>query len=139
MKFLEQISEKWNALWSKAAPIFSAIGRFFVQFGEVLRKIWEWIMRLRKIFLTIPVVMLALKLAQENMVRLPETVGMDLQADGTFALQISRELAVIGPFALTIICLLLMFCSKRVLTPWVVSLVTLLLPVFIWVINVFPA
>ena len=43
-----------------------------------------------------------------------------------------------GPVAITALCLLLMFCSKRILTPWVVSAVSLLLPVFIWVINVFP-
>jgi len=139
MKILEQIAQVWNTAWSKIAPVFAVIGKVFTTIGDVLLWIWELIVRLRKIVLAVPVALLALKLASDNMVRLPEMVGLNLQIDGTFSLEITREFAVLGPLAITAICLLLMFCSKRVLTPWVVSLVSLLLPLFLWVINAFPS
>ena len=41
--------------------------------------------------------------------------------------------------ASSILCLLLMFGSKRTLTPWLVSVFSLALPLIILVINVFPA
>ena len=66
-------------------------------------------------------------------------VGLDLQITGDFDLQVVRELAVLGPVALTALCLLLMFVSRRTLTPWLVSVFTLLLPVLILFTNIFPA
>ena len=74
-----------------------------------------------------------------NMEKLPETVGLNLQLDGAFNVMITRELAVLGPVAITALCLLLMFCSKRILTPWFVSIFSLVLPVFVLVLNIFPA
>lgn len=135
---MDQIVEKWHALTEAVGPVFSKIGAFFKKVWDVLLIIWAYIAKLYKVFLAAPVVYAAVVLAMQNMQRLPETVGLDLQIDGTFALQMSRELAVLGPVAVTALCLLLMFCSKRVLTPWVVSVVSLILPLLIWVINVFP-
>lgn len=136
---MEVFVEKWRALCEKAGPVLEKVGGFFKKVGHVLHIIWDYLIRLRKIFAAVPVAWAAVTLALQNMARLPETVGLSLEVDGTFAIEMSRELAVLGPVALTALCLLLMFCSKRILTPWVVSVITLILPIFIWVINVFPS
>ena len=139
MRFIEWIAEKWQAMSLAVQPVFSAMGRFFAKTGHILMTIWSYILKLRKFILAAPVVVAAFFLARMNMERLPDLVGLDLQTDGTFSVQMTREIAVLGPIALTAICLMLMFCSKRVLTPWVVSIVTLIVPIFIWFTNVFPA
>lgn len=135
---MDKIIESWHALCRAALPVLEAIGRFFKRVWDILLTIWAYVSKLYKVFLAAPVVYAAVVLALQNMTRLPKKVGLDLQFDGTFAIQLSRELAVLGPLAITALCLLLMFCSRRVLTPWVVSVVSLALPILIWVINVFP-
>ncbi len=139
MEFFDKIAEKWALLCEAVGPVLASVGRFLKRTWEILLMIWEYIVRLRKIFLSIPVVIAAVELALTNMERLPKTVGWDLQTDGTFAVEVARELACWAPVLLTLVCLVLMFCSKRVLTPWLVSVLTLLIPIFIWVTNVFPA
>lgn len=52
---------------------------------------------------------------------------------------VTRNYAVFGPLGVTIFCLILMFCSRKPLFPWVVSIFTLVLPVLIWLTNVYPA
>lgn len=135
---MDKIIERWHALCRAAEPVLEATGRFFGRVWEAMLIVWAYVSKLYKVFLAAPVVYGAVVLALKNMTRLPRTVGLNLQTDGTFAVHLSRELAVLGPLAITALCLLLMFCSKRVLTPWVVSLVSLILPVLIWIINVFP-
>lgn len=139
MIFLEVIAEKWRIICEKTGPGFRKVGHFFSVVGDYLKRFWRYLLRLRKIFMAVPVVWGAVVLAMRNLTQLPETVGLNLQIDGTFAIQISREIAVLGPVALTALCLLLMFCSRRTLTPWVVSVISLVVPLFIWLINVFPS
>ena len=110
------------------------------------KKIWEgicntfsWIYKLRSVLLAIPVAVGAVILAVRNMAQLPEQVGINLLADGTFEQTVSRGVAVMGPLAVTALCLLLVFTSKRVLYPWLISLLTLALPLLLWVTNTFPA
>lgn len=95
--------------------------------------------RLRKLVLAAPVVYAAVKLALYNREYLPEQVGINLQSSGTFAQMISRDMAVMGPFGLTAACLLLMFCSKKAMYPWAISVFTLVLPVMILFTNIYPA
>ena len=95
--------------------------------------------RLRKIVLAVPVVYYALKLAAYNGEHLPEQVGLNLQSTGEFAMTVSRSMAVTGPLALTISCLFLMFCSRKALYPWAISVFTLALPVLLLVSNLYPA
>lgn len=139
MKFFETVTEKLNAAFAWLRNFFSPVGRVLSGTVNVLMIIWGFLVKLRKVFLAVPVALAALWLAQENMQRLPETVGLNLQTDGTFALMLSRQGACIIPILITLTCLVLMFISRRVLTPWVVSVVSLIIPVFIWVTNVFPA
>jgi len=97
------------------------------------------IYRLRKVFLAIPVVYLALKLAAYNLENLPEQVGFNLQSSGEYAQMVAREMAVMGPLAVTAACLVLMFFSRKSVYPWLISMFTLVLPVLIFIINIYPA
>ncbi|MBQ3192386.1 MAG: hypothetical protein IJB59_02320 [Oscillospiraceae bacterium] len=107
--------------------------------NRIINLIGVWLYRLRKFVLAAPVVYYALKLAVYNMEHLPEEVGLNLQSSGEFAVMIARSMAVMGPFALTIACLLLMFCSRKAMYAWAISVFTLALPVLILVSNLYPA
>ena len=114
----------------------------FGKFWAVVTAIWNgfknvciWIFKLRKFIMAAPVIYWAVKLALLNSDRLPETVGMDIQASGEFARMVSRQTAVLGPLAITGFCLFLLFCSRKTLLPWLISLFTLILPVLIWMTN----
>ena len=95
--------------------------------------------RLRKIVLAVPVIYAALKLAFYNRANLPEQVGINLQSSGEFAQMVTRDIAVMGPLGLTAACLLLMFCSRRAMYPWAISIFTLALPLLILFSNLYPA
>ena len=95
--------------------------------------------RLRKIVMAVPVVYAALRLAFYNRENLPEQVGINLQSSGEFAQMISRDMAVMGPLGLTVACLLLMFCSRKAMYPWAISIFTLALPLLILFSNLYPA
>ena len=105
----------------------------------VINLIGVWLFRLRKIVLAAPVIYYALKIASYNREHLPEMVGINLQATGEFARMISRDMAVNGPLMLTLGCLVMMFCSRRIIYPWIISIFTLVIPILIYVTNIFPA
>lgn len=117
-----------NTRFAKTLAVLAAI-------GNVLKLIVTWIWKLRTVFMAIPVVWAAVKLAMENMERLPESVGLDLQSTGEFARMITREEAVYWPLGITAFCLLLMFCAKKPLLPWVISIFSLVLPLLVWLTN----
>jgi len=123
--------EKWDAFWHK--------DELKAEKGEnPFLVVCRWAYKLRSVLLAIPVVLGAVVLAIQNMAKLPAKVGLDLQVTGEFAVVVGRGLAVAGPLVITGICLLLMFCSRKVLYPWLVSVFSLLLPIVILVINTFP-
>ena len=105
--------------------------------GEVIGLICTWIFRLRKIFMAAPVVYLAIRIASANMSRLPEQVGLNLQSNGEFAMMVTRNYAVFGPLCVTGFCLLLMFCSRKTVFPWIISIFTLVLPYLIYLTNLY--
>lgn len=139
MHYFNKIINKWTELRDKARPIVKNIGEKLSAFGEKVSGIWKHVIRLKKVILAAPVAVAAVILAIQNMAKLPARVGLDLQANGTFSIEIAKGLAVLGPIGVTAVCLLLVFASKRVLTPWFASLVSLALPVIILLINTFPA
>lgn len=102
------------------------------------KSFWKWIYRFRSLLLAIPVVFASVILALYNMVKLPPVVGLNMQANGEYAMTVTRMVAVLGPFALTVVCLLLMFCSKKVLYPWLISVFSLILPLVLLFSNTFP-
>ena len=139
MNFFETVAEKWNLFVGKVRPILSSVAGVCAKIGSVLGIIWKYILQFRKFLLAIPVALGAIYLAIYNMTALTEVVGINLKADGTFELQIARLVAVFCPVLITLVCLLLMFCSKRTLTPWFVSLFSLAIPLLILLTNIFPA
>ena len=108
------------------------------KFWENVRYVCTWAYKLRSILLSIPVVVAAIVLAIRNMAKLPAEVGLNLQASGEYAMTVSRGVAVFVPLAVTGVCLLLMFCSRRVVYPWLISLFSLVLPIVILILNTFP-
>lgn len=102
------------------------------------QKFWGWMIKLRGVWLAIPVAVCAVLLAIYNEATLPAKVGIDLQVTGEYAKMVSREVAVFGPLALTAVCLVLMFCSRRVVYPWIISVFSLVLPILILITNIFP-
>lgn len=107
--------------------------------NSLINFIGMFLFRLRKIVLAVPVAYAAVQLALYNRENLPEQVGINLQSTGEFAQMVTRDMAVMGPFGLTIACLLLMFCSRKAMYPWAISVFTLVLPVLILFTNLYPA
>lgn len=122
--------QKMKDIWGKISHVFGKI-------EEIVGVICRCIFKLRKIFMAIPVVYLAVRIAMENMDRLPEAVGLNLQSTGEFALMVTREYAVYGPLGVTAFCLVLMFFSRKTLFPWVISIFSLILPYLIYFTNIF--
>ena len=131
--------EMLKKIWHGIKTVFLKIGHFFDVIAAGVGWVYRLIMRLRKIFITIPVVYCALKLAMYNEENLPAQVGILLQENGTYAYTVTRDVAIMGPLAVTAACLLLMFCSRRTLYPWLISMFSLALPILILVTNIFPS
>ena len=110
---------------------------FYKIIEDVIGVICRCIFKLRKIFMAIPVVCLAMKIASANMERLPEAVGLNMQSTGEFAMMVTREYAVYGPLGVTAFCLVLMFFSRKAFFPWIVSIFTLVLPYLIYFTNLY--
>lgn len=138
MHFWDKVMDKWNAFRTKADPFLKKLIAVFKAIDKVLMTIWRYILAFKKVWISIPIAAGAIMLAMNNLAKLPEVVGLSLQNNGAFAIQVTRGIAVVSPLAVTLICLLLMFCSRRTLTPWFVSLCSLLLPVVILITNTFP-
>lgn len=139
MSLMDSFAEKWQKISDKAQPALKSSSAFCKKAGEGINIVWKYMVKLKKVILAIPVGVGAVILAIKNLAQLPETVGLNLQSDGTFSLLIARELAVLGPIAITALCLLLMFGSKRTLTPWLVSVFSLAIPLLILITNTFPS
>lgn len=136
---LDMVAEKWQGFRSKVLADVNSADNGYHKVKKVIGIIVMVLYRLRKVFLAIPVIYYALKLARYNIVHLPETVGIHLQSNGAFADTISRSTAVSGPLAVTGLCLVLMLFSRKALWPWAVSLFSLVLPLLILVSNLYPA
>ena len=93
----------------------------------------------RKIILSVPVIYVGLRLAAYNGSHLPETVGLFLQADGSFLMEFAKSLAVMGPMVLTGGCLAMMFLSRKAMYAWAISVFSLALPILLLISNLYPA
>ena len=126
-----QFAEKQTAAVQSAG--FEKFKTVMSKVNSVINLVGVWLFRLRKFIMAAPVVYAAIRLASYNGQHLPEQVGLDLQSTGEFAMTVSRQLA------LTAACLLLMFCSRKAMYPWAISIFTLALPVLLLVSNVYPS
>ena len=136
---LNEIAAGWNKVQDDVKDSLQTESSLWSKIKKVIGILVMVLYRLRSVFLAIPVVWYALKLAAYNFKHLPEEVGLNLLSTGEFALTISRELAVMGPLAITVACLVLMATSRKALYPWAVSIFTLILPVLLLVSNLYPA
>lgn len=102
------------------------------------KQIWHYLWKFRGIIISVPVLLYAIGQAFQNAARLPEKVGMDIQATGEFAVTLTRPVAVLVPLLITLGSILLTCFTKRPLFPWLISIFTLVLPVLIWLINAYP-
>ena len=106
-------------------------------FVYFVKGVCRLLFKLRGLILGIPVAVAAIIMAINNQIKLPDMVGISLQASGEYAQTVAKGVAVLGPLALTGVCLLLVFCSKKVLYPWLISLFSLILPLLILFTNSF--
>lgn len=139
MNKLKELMEKCRAGWKKTQPAREKTGAVFSVIGKIFKGIGQWIYRLRSVFLAVPVALAALRLAVFNRENLPEMVGIDLQATGQYSYLFERETVILWPLVITAACLVLMFCSRRIVYPWIISVFSLVIPILIYVTNVFPA
>ena len=130
---------KLREFWAKTLPARKKIGKVLTVIGKVLRVTGRWIYRLRGLLISIPVALGALYLAKFNMENLPESVGINLLANGQYSQMIAREAAVMAPLVVTAACLVLVLCSRRIVYPWLIAVFSLVLPLLIYFTNVFPA
>jgi len=141
---MSKLIEKWNELFKKGEnpqpeEDCAAESTAMEKVLDVIHQIGLWIYRLRGLILSIPVVVAALKLARINYELLPDAVGIDLQTTGEYSYMVAKEVAVYAPLAVTALCLLMVLMSRKTAYPWLVSVVSLLIPLIILMINVFPA
>ena len=121
----------------KSKEILEKISRVYKKVEEVAGIIFRCIFKLRKVFMAIPVLYLAIRIAVANMERLPAAVGLNLQSSGEFAMYVTRNYAVYGPLGVTLFCLILMFFSRKATFPWVISIFSLVLPYLIYFTNLY--
>ena len=138
MADLTVFQNKWETFRNQLKSGVDTTDSVWSRIKSIIGVIVMCLYRLRKVFLAIPVIHYALKIANYNRQHLPEQVGINLQATGEFAMMISREMAVTGPLVVTAACLVLMFGCRKALYPFAVSLFTLLLPVLLLISNLYP-
>lgn len=139
---MEKISEYWNRITQSEAveklkPMLEKMKPVLAKTGAVLALTGKWAYQLRSVLLAIPVAVCAGTLAIRNARQLPEIVGMNILTSEEYQWLVSREFAVLVPVALTAVCLILMFFSKKVLYPWLISVFSLALPLLIWAVSTF--
>ena len=123
--------KKTNPAWEKTKAVLSTTGKVF-------KKIGEYIFKFRAVLMAAPVVYAAVRLAMYAREKLPEQVGINLMESGEYALLVSRNTAIMGSLAVTAVCLLMMFVSRRTIYPWLISIFSLVLPILLIVTNIFP-
>ena len=123
--------KKVNPAWEKTKAVLSTTGKVF-------KKIGEYIFKFRAVLMAAPVVYAAVRLAMYAREKLPEQVGINLMESGEYALLVSRNTAIMGSLAVTAVCLLMMFVSRRTIYPWLISIFSLVLPILLIVTNIFP-
>lgn len=123
-----ELKNKLLSFWERTAPV-----------RGVLAGIGRWIFHLRGFFMAVPVAIAAIWLAIQNSQRLPAMVGINILASGEYQYMVARSTAVTAPLVVTGICLVLMFCSRKTVYPWLISIFSLVIPVMIYITNIFPA
>ena len=114
------------------------IGPAIRKTARVMGIVCDWVFKLRKLILAIPVLVGMIWLAVRNSRILPDEVPVIVLKDGIAEQMIPRNVAVFGPVAVTMLCLLLMMCSRKTLYPWLISIFSLILPLMFMLSGVLP-
>ena len=138
MKFLDNVKARFAAFRQKIQDKNKNEGK-----GSTFRYICQWVYKLRSVFMAIPVGFAAIILAIYNASHLPEKVAVYFPSfSGDEVLikltELSRGSAIWIPLLITAGCLLLMFCSRRHTYPWLISIFSLVLPLFFLFVGLFP-
>ena len=146
MKFLDSIKARFEAIRQKIAenkendpPLKQNPDGKQNTFDYICR----WVYKLRSVFMAIPVLTAAVILAIRNSRNLPEKIAVyfpSFSADKVIIklTELERGSAVMIPLLLTIASLALMFCSRRTVYPWIISIFTLILPLFFLFVGMYP-
>lgn len=124
--------QKWKDFWAKVRSVTDPIENAVGKVGNVLY-------HLRKIILTIPVAMIGMRVFLYAKEKLPADVGLLLQENGTYKYMLDKNTALSCCLVVTGACLLLMYMSRKIVYPWIISLFSLVLPLFLVISNIFPA
>ena len=150
MNWLDRIVEKWNWLVGKVRPVWDVIAAIFRGIGRVFALAWKYIFLFRGIIISAPLAAAAVIVATWGQKNLPEMVEithivLDKDAEGAifglFAMTtetISRDVAVFAPLTLTGVCIVMTILSKRTLYPWLIGMLTLCLPIVMYLLNTYP-
>lgn len=131
MSFYKKVSVFFSNLWKKTKPAREVLAKV----GQYIKKFFTYVYKFRAIILVVVTLIAAIIMASYCKANLPETVGIDLQSDGTFSKYITRDQAVNCSFILTALSLVFVLISKKTLYPWLISLFTFAVPVLILVTN----
>ncbi len=139
MKFLNTLKERVSAI----RQAFAKDKKKAQSDGNLFFVICTWVYKLRSVILSIPVAFAAVIMALTNAIRLPETVFLyfpSFSSDDMAlrVLEFSRSLAIIVPLLITALSIVAVLCSRRVTYPWLISVFTLVLPLFFYFVTVFP-
>lgn len=134
------VKDKWNHFAEKTAPGREKAGTACKKTGHVLGQIGLWMYRLRSILISIPVGVAAVILALRNLRELPEMVALTVPKvqEGALVMaemMLSRGAAVLVPLAITGVCILMVFLSRRVTYPALIGAFSLVLPIALNVMN----
>ena len=135
---MSKFTDSLRGCWEKTGPFREKTKTIMNKTADNFSKTGKWAHKMRSVLLAIPVVLGSIILAVINAKKLPTFVGINLLADGEYALMVHKLLAISCPLLITAVCLLLMFCSKKVMYPFLISLFSLAIPVLILITNVFP-
>lgn len=138
MKFFAKVEEIWRVICGVASVIWRGFCKVMAKIGKVLKIIGVYIYKLRGLLMVMPVIIAAVVLACYNLNHLGPNVGLNLQIDGGFETVVSRGTAVLVPLGITGVCVALTVISRKPLYPWLISVFSLVLPVLIYVVNVYP-
>ena len=141
MKFLDKVKKtlQESQQSDKAPSVQNGQKKEMGTFGYVC----QWLFKLRGVVMAIPVVLGAIILAIYNAANLPEKLQIYFPATAdkevmVKVVEMGKGTAILVPLLLTAFCLLMMFCSKKMLSPWLISVFSLVLPLFFAFISVFP-
>lgn len=163
MRWMDRLIEKWYRFVDAVSPFNRGVRQVFRAIARTFRNLWKYVFWFRSVILAAPMAVVAVVLAAQNMNRLPEQVSYTkilfytekmpknfeflFSTDAENALFdifvlsqdfLTRTQAVFMPLAMTAVCIVLMIFSKRMLYPFLIGLLTLAMPIVLYIFTMFP-